>query len=83
MNNEENKFRIFFKNEFTWAATILMAGWTCVHWIILPLNTIQIQIAGLTKDISDIKAYDSRITTNANDILTLQGQVKNLIERNQ
>lgn len=80
MDKQENLIRKVLMNEFTWIA--LIAGFiiTCFTKVILPINTMQIQLASIQSTINDLKSYDARITQNANDIIVLQQEYKSLIK---
>ena len=76
---EENIVRKVLKNEITWVisiATFIIAFFTQV---IIPINTIQLQLVSIQSDITTIKGYDTRITQNSNDIIVLKEQIKDRI----
>ena len=76
---EENIVRKVLKNEITWIisiATFIIAFFTQV---IIPINTIQLQLVSIQSDITTIKGYDARITQNSNDIIVLKEQTKDRI----
>lgn len=78
-HQEENIVRKVLKNEITWIisiATFIIAFFTQV---IIPINTIQLQLVSIQSDITTIKGYDARITQNSNDIIVLKEQTKDRI----
>lgn len=53
--DNENTIRKVLKHEITWAIMLIGAVWTIVSTIILPINTIQNQLAQLQTDIKQTK----------------------------
>jgi len=76
--NEESVIRTILKNEITWV--VLIGGFVVTFFtqVIIPINTIQLQLVSIQNDITSLRGYDSRITQNSNDILVLKEQVKRL-----
>ncbi len=75
---QENIIRTVLKSEVTWIIGILTFVATFVTGVIIPINTMQIQLASIQGDIVTLKSFDNRITANANDIIVLQQEIKNL-----
>lgn len=76
MNVEETVVRKVLKNEFVQLAGLAAAIWFFVTTVILPINNIQFALANIQVSLSELKqnntGLDTRITSNANDILVLK-----------
>ena len=83
MDKEENIVRKILKNEITWVFFLLTGGWVIVSTIILPINTIQTQLAQIQTNISDSKTNVIQLQTEYNDldnrVSVLEQEVKNLL----
>lgn len=75
-NKQQNILRNFFQSEITWLIGLIMALMAFTYNIIIPLNALQLQLAQIQRDISDLKGYDERITNNSNDIIVIKEQLK-------
>lgn len=77
---QENILRKILRDEITWLVFFLTAVYAFISQIIIPMNTIQIQLAALSIQLQEIKSYnasnDARITQNSNDILVLKQLIK-------
>lgn len=58
---QETTLRKVLQNEFTWILMILGAGWACVTTIIIPLNTIQTQVAQIQQNQLDATKFQQKI----------------------
>lgn len=67
--NKQNLFQQAVRNELVWMGTIIIAVIGFVYKVIIPLNTIQVEMFQV---LTQYKNYDDRITQNSNDIIKLQ-----------
>lgn len=81
MGDEENLIRAVLKNEVTWLILIVSSIFTIVYKVIIPLNNAQIELVQLGEQIASLQSYDSRITSNTDNIIVLQQQVQSLLNK--
>lgn len=54
-NNQQNIIRKILLSEVTWIIMILGGGWGVVTQVVLPINTIQIQLTQISMDMNQTK----------------------------
>ncbi len=69
--DDDNVVRKVLKNEVTWIISVLVFGWGIVTQVILPINTIQLQLVSIQAQLSTFQGYDARITKVSNDVIRL------------
>lgn len=52
---QQNLFQQFFRNELTWLCMIIVAVWSFVTTVVLPIQKLQIQLAQIQ---TQLKSYD-------------------------
>lgn len=67
--------RKVLRSEITWILTFLGAAWGIVVSIVLPLQSLQIQMAQTAKDIAEIKTTQSDIPQLKADVQVLQAKL--------
>ena len=66
---EVNIVRSVLRNEITWLITLILSVWGFVVTVILPLQSLQIQVAQVQHDVSDGKIDIAKIANDNNNII--------------
>lgn len=70
MNEDENIIRKVFTSEITWIIGILTFGATFTTQVIIPINTMQIQLTSIQAQLTDYKNSNEKIATNQTNLFT-------------
>lgn len=75
----DNAIKRVLKNEYMQIISICVALWFFVTNVVIPISTIQSQLATIQLTLSEIKqnssSLDTRITQNSNAIIVLQQKI--------
>ena len=77
-STQESAIRTILKSEVTQIVATLIALFTFVRMVILPLQEIQIKLAQVQLDLADIKNQQKDVTINSKSISILQQEVQNI-----
>lgn len=77
---QESVIRNILKSEITWGVFLIAALWGVVQTVILPLQSMQINLAQIQRDITEMRtnasSFDQRINNLSDRVIVLEQKNK-------
>lgn len=75
-SNQDSALRMIFKSEITWLIGLVAAIGCFFYNVVIPINTIQIQLVQIQAQLGEVQILNGKVTQNTTDITVVQQEIK-------